>query len=479
MPVELTRSRKLANLATAIDSASSGSILKKGTEQGEYVSVSLSDVSGVPTFLDSSSATTIIDSSYIQTRQSGGGGTAFDSSTLTSLVDSNYITSRFSNGNSGFKLYRYNATAGQTTFQDSDRKGNILSYTVGGVKVFYNGVSLLDTEFTADDGSSVVLDSAASLNAKIQIAKWNVPSSGGASGIAWGGERGLIGGGLNADVVRTNVIQYITIATPGNATDFGDLTVGRQELAAVSNSTRAVFGGGDIGSSPVLDTMDYVTTATTGNATDFGDLAGVRQALAGCGDGTYGVFGGGDNYNYKQNRIHLITVESTGNASDFGDLSIARTKLAAVNDATYGVWAGGDTGSISNVIDYVPMATTGNATDFGDLSAAKENNTGVGDATRGCFAGGNTSGQFDTIEYITIATTGNTTDFGDLSETKTGMGTTGCSDGTYGTFQGGYNGSARVNTIEYITVQTTGNSTDFGDLLIGGQVHAGASGNAS
>ena len=126
----------------------------------------------------------------------------------------------------------------------------------------------------------------------------NFSSGGASSGIAWGGARGLIGGGLNADVVRTNVIQYITIATPGNATDFGDLTVGRQELGAVSNSTRAVFGGGDDGTggtSAIHDTLDYVATATTGNSTDFGNLAGQRQAIAGCGDGTYGLFGGGDN----------------------------------------------------------------------------------------------------------------------------------------------------------------------------------------
>ena len=46
--------------------------------------------------------------------------------------------------------------------------------------------------------------------------------------------KGLFGGGLAGSVIQ-NVIDYITIATLGNAADFGDLTVGRSGLAACSN----------------------------------------------------------------------------------------------------------------------------------------------------------------------------------------------------------------------------------------------------
>lgn len=445
----MVNNRFLGSIANAIDSAAVGTYLAKRAGGPVFEPLNYGDLADYPAVgIDSAGVLSLIDSSYLSARSSNL-GTDIDSEVSTSGIN-NLIPD-----SSGVRSIGNYSKGISNIFLDSSSEIKIGSHSIS-----------ISNEYILFDGGN-----AASFPA----------ASGGSSGIAWGGERGIIGGGLNSDVVRTNVIQYITIASPGNATDFGDLTVGRQELGAVSNSTRAVFGGGDdgTGSSGILDTMDYVTTATTGNATDFGDLAGVRQGIAGCGDGTYGLFGGGDNYNYKQNRIHLITVASTGNASDFGDLSIARTKVAAVNDATYGVWAGGDTGSITNVIDYLTMATTGNATDFGDLGAALENVAGVGDATRGCFGGGNTSGRVNTIEYITIASPGNATDFGDLSETKTGMGSTGCSDGTYGTFQGGYNGSIRVNTIEYITVQTTGNVTDFGDLTIGGQVHAGCSGNAS
>ena len=70
----------------------------------------------------------------------------------------------------------------------------------------------------------------------------------------------------------------MTFLIAGNATDFGDLTVGRDGLAACSDGTYGVFGGG----SGTTDVIDYITIATTGNATDFGDLTVSRQELSSC-----------------------------------------------------------------------------------------------------------------------------------------------------------------------------------------------------
>ena len=39
----------------------------------------------------------------------------------------------------------------------------------------------------------------------------------------------------------SNVIDYVTIANTGNATDFGDLTVARDSLGALSSPTRVCF----------------------------------------------------------------------------------------------------------------------------------------------------------------------------------------------------------------------------------------------
>jgi hypothetical protein len=91
--------------------------------------------------------------------------------------------------------------------------------------------------------------------------------------------RGLFGGGNTGS--STNVIDYVTIASTGNATDFGDLTAARYGLAACSYSTRGLFGGGFTGSNN-SNFIDYVTIASTGNAIYFGDLTVARRGLEAC-----------------------------------------------------------------------------------------------------------------------------------------------------------------------------------------------------
>ena len=226
--------------------------------------------------------------------------------------------------------------------------------------------------------------------------------------------RGVIGGGSPP----TNVMQYITISTLGNATDFGDLTVARNNLAGASNLTRGIFAGGDTGSDS--NVIDYITISTLGNATDFGDLTRSNRAVTGLGNATRGVFAGGA---LTTNVMDYVTIASAGNATDFGDLTAARRSCASAASSTRGVFAGGSTGSNSNVIDYITIATTGNATDFGDLTVARQQLSGVTSDTRGCFGGG--SAVNDTIDYITIATTGNATDFGNLTVGRTALSSSG------------------------------------------------------
>ena len=80
--------------------------------------------------------------------------------------------------------------------------------------------------------------------------------------------RGVFGGGNEASTVNT--IEYITIDTTGNATNFGQLTIPMTQGAGMNSLTRGVFAGADNGTAG--NTMCYITIPTTGNATDFGDL---------------------------------------------------------------------------------------------------------------------------------------------------------------------------------------------------------------
>ena len=72
-----------------------------------------------------------------------------------------------------FQIYEYSVTSSQTSFSGSDDNSNTLSYTTGSpprVAVYLNGL-LLDwgTDFTATNGTSVVLTSAAASGDLVQI----------------------------------------------------------------------------------------------------------------------------------------------------------------------------------------------------------------------------------------------------------------------------------------------------------------------
>ena len=106
------------------------------------------------------------------------------------------------------------------------------------------------------------------------------------------GIRGVWAGGSAPSV--TNTIEYVTIATEGNATDFGDLTVARRNLAGCTNRIRGTFLGGNTqpsGSGNNVNTIDYITITSTGNATDFGDLTVVRRCSNAGGSDAHGGLG--------------------------------------------------------------------------------------------------------------------------------------------------------------------------------------------
>jgi hypothetical protein len=104
--------------------------------------------------------------------------------------------------------------------------------------------------------------------------------------------RGLIMGGvLSGSPYRTNRIQYITLASTGNATDFGDLLATTRSGAGLSSATRGIFGGGI--DSARLNVIQYVSINSTGNASDFGDLSADKKDITGLSSSTRGIFSGG------------------------------------------------------------------------------------------------------------------------------------------------------------------------------------------
>ena len=285
--------------------------------------------------------------------------------------------------------------------------------------------------------------------------------------------RGLFGGGDPG----INTINYITIASMGNAQDFGDLSQTRLGPGSVASSTRAVFMTGYSGGN--VDTMDFVTIATTGNAVDFGNLAGDdRHESAGVSNQTRGMVGGGQG-SAISDRIDYITIASTGDSIDFGNLTLARRNATGVMSPTRGVFCGGRDNTPApstqqEEMDYVTIASTGNAINFGDLTVARGRMGSVCSSVRGVVGGGEGSpADSNVIDYITIASTGNAQDFGDMITASEGA-SGGCSNSMRGVF-GGHDVPGGVNTMEYVTISSTGNSQDFGDLLNTAQRRSGCS----
>jgi len=280
------------------------------------------------------------------------------------------------------------------------------------------------------------------------------------------GDRGLFGGGYGS--TYSNVIDYVAIPTPGNATDFGDLTATSSQLASFAgdNSSKGLFAGGYNGLSSIHATIDIVTISTPGNGTDFGDLLAAARNLAACSNGPRGVIAGGQDSSNHYNVIQYVTIASPGNATDFGDLLALNFQFSSCSSDVRGLFVGGrdQYGTVYDVIQYITIASTGNATDFGNLTAAKQDLAACSNKTRGVIAGGNNnSNDLNVIEYITIATTGNATDFGDLTAARQHL--SACANNTRGVFAGG-GYSPLSNVIDYITIATTGNATDFGDLTV-------------
>ena len=185
--------------------------------------------------------------------------------------------------------------------------------------------------------------------------------------------RGLTGGGRGGSPTASVAqIDYNTIATLGNGADFGDLTQARMGLGAFESSTRGVFcGGSNSPTSPatVYNIIDYVTIATTGNATDFGDMTAGHDFHGTASSSTRGIiYGGITSYgpSVRTNIIEYVTIASTGNGTDFGDVRDDGAHAHGTSNSIRGVFAGG-IDPYRNSIDFITIATTGDGVDWGDL----------------------------------------------------------------------------------------------------------------
>ena len=122
-----------------------------------------------------------------------------------------------------------------------------------------------------------------------------------------GGARGVMGGGYGG--ANVNVIDYFTISTAGNATDFGDLLYKANRNAAWSSSIRGYWGGG---APAAPNTINDIVFSSTGDATDFGDMDNGFLYGAGCSSATRGTIALGDIGSGASDKISYLTLSNTG-----------------------------------------------------------------------------------------------------------------------------------------------------------------------
>ena len=197
--------------------------------------------------------------------------------------------------------------------------------------------------------------------------------------------RGISAGGNNP--AKQTGIEFLTIASAGGGTGFGDLTVKRSMGGGSGDATRGIIMGGGSGTNPASGeekSIDFITIATLGDAQEFGELANeARTRTANLSNSTRAVVAGGyvDPSPGNTSHIDFVTIQTKSNAIDFGDLSGNKEGMGGASSETRGLFAGG-TGVI-NTIDFITIASTGDAVDFGDMNTGRKNFGGFSDSHGG------------------------------------------------------------------------------------------------
>ena len=148
--------------------------------------------------------------------------------------------------------------------------------------------------------------------------------------------RGIIAGGYAAPA-RLNTIDFVTIATLGNAQDFGDFTDSKNTGAGASNKVRAVYAGGYKNPGVSITTIDYVNIMSAGSPMVFGDLSTAAGPFGGLSNCIRGVWAGGYSGSSYTNFMEYIEISTFGDAADFGDLSVTRAAGGACSNGHGGL----------------------------------------------------------------------------------------------------------------------------------------------
>ena len=236
--------------------------------------------------------------------------------------------------------------------------------------------------------------------------------------------RGLCMGGRPPGGVQTNRIEYVTIQSTGNGTNFGDLvkTNDYGSIGNLGNATRGMVQGGVNPTHSDADMgvdMNYVTIASQGDAVKFGECSVTHYASAATfSSPTRGIISGGGNP--SATITEYITISTTGDARTFGDLTVGHQGGAGASSSVVGLVGGGYGGVSPGSVDHYnvqkfTIATTGNSIEWGDLTDSRRWICPLSDSIRAVWCGGYAPSSVDTMDYNVFATGGLSVDFGNMT----------------------------------------------------------------
>ena len=140
-----------------------------------------------------------------------------------------------------FGKFTYTATTNQTTFSGSDNNATTLSYTPGSIDVHLNGVLLDESEYTASNGTSIVLNAGAAVNDILKVTSYDNSET---DDLSISGNLTLGGTQLTSTATELNLLDAIARGSIiyGNASgQTAILALGEQDQILTSNGTDLVW----------------------------------------------------------------------------------------------------------------------------------------------------------------------------------------------------------------------------------------------
>jgi hypothetical protein len=224
-----------------------------------------------------------------------------DALTASQIVEiDNYLTA-FLPTNALRTITTFTATAGQTTFS--------VTYTQGLIDVYYNGSCLAQSEYTAINGTSIILATACQVNDIVVVYAYNY-SVGAYSGIGGSGTTNYvskftgtntIGNSIISDNGTTaSVLGKLLVSSAGNAPSF--IWSGINDLVVTNNlfaSQAVITNNNTSGNYSILSIGKSRGTLASPTAVVNGEVIGST------------IFFGHDGTNYLQGAEIITTIDNT------------------------------------------------------------------------------------------------------------------------------------------------------------------------